>query len=137
MKKEEKLEIIELLKNEVTEDLGIKILSEKFNCSIKYPFSWLKERCVKKNIYRDDIIGYFIFFKVQNWEFRFYFKIQGKKNSLRFFLQSIGIIPSSGKVIATEFISQKTLNEADFINTFEKTSYVSGFHYSNNVIRKK
>lgn len=30
MKKEEKLEIIELLKNEVTEDLGIKILSEKF-----------------------------------------------------------------------------------------------------------
>jgi len=137
MKKEEKLEVIELLKNEVTEDLGVKILSEKFNCSIKYPFSWLKERCVKKNIYRDDIIGYFIFFKVQNWGFRFYFKTQGKKNSLRFFLQSIGIIPSSGKVVATAFISQKTLNETDFIHILEKTPSRSGFYYSNEIIRKK
>ena len=137
MKKEEKLEIIELLKSEVTEDLGIKILSEKFNCATKYPFSWLKERCAKKNIYRDDVIGYFIFFKVQSWGFRFYFKTQGKKNSLRYFLKSIGIIPSSGKVVATEFISQKTLNETDFINAFEKASCISGFHYSNTVIRKK
>lgn len=138
MKKEEKLEIIELLKSEVTEDLGVKILSEKFNCDIKYPFSWLEERCAKKNIYRDDIIGYFIFFKVQNWGFKFYFKTNEERIKLYRFFRDAGYKTFNGILFTTIPIPKHKLNSNSPIHALERISFPnSGNCYSNYLIQRE
>lgn len=156
MKKEEKLEIIELLKSEVTEDLGIKILSEKFNCATKYPFSWLKERFQSTpnqsiHIRKAEKIGSIICIqivgsiknKMKILEcgikiFKFYLKTHEDMIKLYRFFRDAGYKTFNGILTVALPIPNYKLNNDSPIHTIERISFPnSGFYYSSYLIQKE